>query len=407
MQSSQGSPGVASDLPDVVVAPEVRAISQELLPEVEQLGRHLATRIRDDIPLYADERTIAFETVVASTTANLRHVLGRLAGMPPTDGDAARLTGEDRAVSGVPYDAVLQAYRIGGRFIWELLVSRAPVEAQEVLLRAAADIWAVTDELQEQVTEGYRSALETEVRRDGQRRAVLVGAVLGGDVGESDELWRSAGVLGMGRHGVFVVVSAECPAAGAEALRDVEAVLRRKNLTSAWCLASDFQDGLVQLRPEVGVDALVELLRELAPGRVGVSATFDRLTSAPDALREARTACIAGTPRSAGVVRFDAQPLPVLLATAPLQSEALARSVLGKVLDLPEEDRRMLIQTARVWLACAGSTSTAAKELHLHRNTVRYRLRRVEQLTGRDLAHPASTAEVYVALECARILDLG
>lgn len=405
MQSSKSTAGLASDLPEV--APEVRAISGALLPDADEFGREIAERIRNEIPAYADEHTIAFETVVASTTANIRYVLGRLAGTPPTDHDAARLTGEDRAASGVPYDAVLHAYRLGGRFIWELLVSRAPAEAQEVLLRAAADIWAVTDELQEQVTAGYRSALATQIRRDGQRRSVLVGAVLGGDVGETDELWRSAGVLGMGRHGLFVVVSAECAAAGVEALREVEPLLRRKNLTSAWCLASDFQDGLVQLRPEVDVDALVEVLREPASGRVGVSAPFERLASAPDALREARTACLAGTPRSTEVLRFDAAPLPVLLATAPLQSEAMARSVLGELLDLPEEDRRMLIQTARVWLACAGSTSTAAKELHLHRNTVRYRLRRVEQLTGRDLAHPASTAEVYVALECARILDLG
>ena len=404
MQSTQGSPD-----PGPQVAPEVRAISAELLPDADHFGRQLAERLRAEIPLYADERSVAFETVVASTTANLRYVLGRLAGAPSVDGgdDAARLTGADRAVSGVPYDAVLQAYRVGGRFIWELLVSSAPMEAQEVLLRAAADIWAVTDELQEQVTEGYRSALASQVRRDGQRRAVLVGAVLGGDVGESDDLWRSAGVLGMGRQGEFVVVSAECPSAGAEALREVEPVLRRRNLTSAWCLASDFQDGLVQLRPGVDVDAFLELLRELATGRVGVSAPFERLTSAPDALREARTACLAGTPRSSEVVRFDAGALPLLLATAPLQSEAMARSVLGGLLELPEEDRRTLIQTARVWLACGGSTSTAARELHLHRNTVRYRLRRVEQLTGRDLAHPASTSEVYVALECARILDLG
>lgn len=402
MQSPQGSPDLGQD-----VAPEVRAISAVLLPEADGFGLQLAERIRAEIPLYGDEHTIAFETLVASTRANLRFVLGRLAGAPSMHPDAARLTGEDRAVSGVPYDAVLQAYRVGGRFIWELLVSRAPVEAQEVLLRAAADIWAVTDELQEEVTEGYRRALASQARRDGQRRAVLVSAVLGGDVGESEELWRSAGALGMARQGVFVVASAECPTAGTEGLREVEPFLRRKNLDSAWCLASDFQDGLVQLRPGVDVDAFVDLLRELAAGRVGVSAPFERLTSAPDALREARTACLAGTPRSSEVVRFDAGALPLLLATAPVQSEAMARSVLGELLELPEEDRRTLIQTARVWLASGGSTSTAAKELHLHRNTVRYRLRRVEQLTGRDLAHPASTAGVYVALECARILDLG
>jgi DNA-binding PucR family transcriptional regulator len=42
----------------------------------------------------------------------------------------------------------------------------------------------------------------------------------------------------------------------------------------------------------------------------------------------------------------------------------------------------------------------------VHRNTVRYRLRRFEELTGCDLAKPADAAPAYVALECVRILGL-
>jgi len=44
--------------------------------------------------------------------------------------------------------------------------------------------------------------------------------------------------------------------------------------------------------------------------------------------------------------------------------------------------------------------------LHVHRNTVRYRLRRVEELTGRDLTQPIGVAELHLALEAARILQL-
>jgi DNA-binding PucR family transcriptional regulator len=67
----------------------------------------------------------------------------------------------------------------------------------------------------------------------------------------------------------------------------------------------------------------------------------------------------------------------------------------------------VLLETASTWLAAAGATSTAARELHLHRNTVRYRLRRLEELTGKDLAHPVDAALVHVALQSVNILGLA
>lgn len=123
----------------------------------------------------------------------------------------------------------------------------------------------------------------------------------------------------------------------------------------------------------------------------------------------ARLACAAGTPSSPDVLLFDEHPLAVLLAGAPDQAAALAQAVLGRVLELPGEDCAVLLETARTWLETEGATSTAAQQLHLHRNTVRYRLRRLEELTGRDLMKPIDAAELHVALECVRILgrDVG
>ena len=82
------------------------------------------------------------------------------------------------------------------------------------------------------------------------------------------------------------------------------------------------------------------------------------------------------------MVRFEERPLAVLLAGTPEGAEALARSVLGEVLDLPLDDRQLVLQTARTWLAAAGSTSEAATRLHIHRNTVRHRLGRLDELYG-------------------------
>jgi DNA-binding PucR family transcriptional regulator len=215
------------------------------------------------------------------------------------------------------------------------------------------------------------------------------------------------GSLDLDRGGDFVVVSAECADPGRESLGDVERRLRRHDLTSAWRLDHDHQDGLVGLRTGFGMAELVDALADLTSGRVGVSAPFRALDEAPAARRQARLACLAATPGSRAVLRFEEHPLGVLLASAPERTEALVHSVLGRVLELPREDSSLTIETVRTWLDADGSTSAAAERLFLHRNTVRYRLSRFEELTGRKLSRPSDTTEVFVALEGARILGSG
>lgn len=401
MAGSVAGPGPGRD-----VAPEVRDLSRRLLPEAEALGARMAERVCAEIPLYAEGQLVPLEQLTDSCRDNTRFVLGQLADEPKVSISAPRATGISRAEQGVPYAAVLQAFRVGARFLWEQLVERADPEDHDVLLLAAADIWAVSDELASQVTEAYRAALSDKARRDEQMRAVLVSSLLDGENTAAEDLLESTSALRLQRDGEFAVISAECPAPGQEALPDVERTLRRHNVTSAWRLDHEHQDGLVELRFGFAAEHLVDVLTGLSEGRVGVSAVFRGLAEAPDAWRQARLACCAAAPSSPDVVRFDEHPLPVLLAGAPDQAAALAAAILGPVLVLPGHDRSVLLETAHTWLTAEGSSSVAAEQLHLHRNTVRYRLRRIEELTGRDLAKPVDAAEVFVALECVRILGL-
>ena len=54
------------------------------------------------------------------------------------------------------------------------------VDTRESLLLAAADIWAVTDDLSEQVTDAYQTTIAEHARRAGQMRSALLGTVLDG-----------------------------------------------------------------------------------------------------------------------------------------------------------------------------------------------------------------------------------
>jgi DNA-binding PucR family transcriptional regulator len=187
----------------------------------------------------------------------------------------------------------------------------------------------------------------------------------------------------------------------------VEDVLRDRGVTSAWRVGAELQEGVVALRRDAGLPRLLDEIARFAVARVGLSAVFGTLEGAASALREARLACAAASAHSTEPVRFDEHPLAVLLAATPDAAAALARRVLGRVLEVADSDRAHLLGTMRVWLAEAGSTSAAARRLHVHRNTVRYRLRRLEELTGRDLTAPIDVAEMHVALEASRVLSLA
>ena len=107
----------------------------------------------------------------------MRYILGNLAGHPGVNADAPRRTGAARAERGISYAAVLQAFRLGARFLWETLVDRSAAGERDVLIQAAADIWAVSDDLAAQVTEVYRATAAERARHDTRLRVALLDAL--------------------------------------------------------------------------------------------------------------------------------------------------------------------------------------------------------------------------------------
>jgi purine catabolism regulator len=82
---------------------------------------------------------------------------------------------------------------------------------------------------------------------------------------------------------------------------------------------------------------------------------------------------------------------------------ALTRELLSRVLGpiLSEDEARAssrLVETLRAWLDSGQRPGEAARRLGIHPHTLSYRLRRIEELTGRDLSAPASVTEFWLAL---------
>jgi DNA-binding PucR family transcriptional regulator len=80
------------------------------------------------------------------------------------------------------------------------------------------------------------------------------------------------------------------------------------------------------------------------------------------------------------------------------QLAAFARRTLGPLLDYDESHQTDLLDTLRTYFGCRHDRNRAAGKLHIHPNTVTQRLRRIEQLSGVELAEPSVTLQFSAAL---------
>jgi hypothetical protein len=394
--------------PADVSAPAIAAIGERLLRRADQLATELTDLIRVTEPFYASVGVVPADDLRASVLDNLVHILSQFAGRPTPGLEAPRETGRRRAEQGVPLAVILHAYRIAGKFLWAAILAEAEESSSSptALLEAASDLWFIIDELSGEVTSSYRDTVDERARRDQQTRSAMLDVLLRGDVGDTSLFWESTDALRLPRKGTFVVAVAQTPDAGVESIPKAEDVLRHRGVQSVWRVEVDVHVGVLVLTPRVRIERLCALLTELANAPVGLSQPYDNLDQTPAALRQARLAYRAAVPSRRGLVRYEQAPVAVLLAGAPEAAAMVADAVLGPVLALPPAECESILTTLGVWLAEEGATSEAAAKMHMHRNTVRYRLRRLEELTGRNLAQPTGLAELYLALEATKILGL-
>ncbi|GLW97070.1 PucR family transcriptional regulator [Microtetraspora sp. NBRC 16547] len=187
----------------------------------------------------------------------------------------------------------------------------------------------------------------------------------------------------------------------------VEELLDRRAVAAA---GADGAVALVPLRDHGTAAELAADLRErvavIASGlprarvSVGVSAGLAGASAIRGGTEEAGYARRMAEMRGGGVVTSDEiYTHGLLLATVP---DGVRRSFASRLLDpLFEYDRRHqaeLVLTLATFLDCAGSWNGCAERLHVHVNTVRYRIRRIEELTGKDLSSMTDRVDLFLAL---------
>ena len=415
-------------------------VLRERLPVLTNL---ITSRIEHDIPMYRDPRAVDPGSLHDSVRQNLEYALSAVTSDGASRPGAPSITGRDRARHGVPMAQMLHAYQIGFASLWDAAaeeISQGTWSHLE-LAHSATMLWWTAGEMSAAVTEAYREGMSELSELRERRRSALIEALVNGGGLERGAVWEIASQLGLPRDGLFATVAAEVGEVGAEALPGVATRLREEGIESVWRLQPRMQVGVLSLRPAwtpnpmetppggtalsgtegsgvAGIteanqpeelDVVVGVLTALgASSRIGVSPAYTDLEQTPRAVYLAKVALnsiagpsIEGQPR---VQRFAATPLATLVAAAPEAAVQVARTVLGSLLRLPREEQDVLLDTMEVWLATGGSAKDTAQRLYCHPNTVRHRLRRIADYTGRSVENPAEAVELSTALHALRLL---
>ncbi len=159
------------------------------------------------------------------------------------------------------------------------------------------------------------------------------------------------------------------------------------------------------------LDTLSRALRRLAPGlgdsvlNIGVSQVAG-IGELGGALRSARFALSLPSPEPHGIEHVRLSDSDNLTSSVQLLSvvpdhlrRVFVELVVGRVIEHDTRYNSQLLSTLSAFLDCGGSWVRTAELTHLHLNTVRYRIGRVEELTGRDLSNTADRADLYLALK--------
>src|SRR5271168_5165467 len=271
--------------PGTTTDPHIVELGKLMLARAPKLGVEMADLLCREIEAYRDGTVVTKDHVVESCVANLTFIFESLNREGDVDVSPAEQTGIARSLAGVPLPAVMTAYRIGFRFMWEetLAAARAAAIPTDSILEVTTHVFLAQDTFTQALASAYRQQLTAQILEQEEERSALVEALLSRRITDSQSLWEAADLLRLPTTGPYVVVAAELPAIGKLGLPAIENKLSTRDIRSAWRLLPDLHIGIVHVRIPDTVSTLISVLGQAATARVGVSPPFHDLAETSDA----------------------------------------------------------------------------------------------------------------------------
>jgi DNA-binding CsgD family transcriptional regulator len=355
--------------------------------------------VRSGVPEYARPGDAAYVEHLRIGVEQALTLFLELIGVSAADGEAIvgtfRELGRLEARAGRSLDALQAALRLGGQAAWRVLArdaERAGLDA--ATLAALADVaFTVIHQVAEAAAVGHAEAQQSGDVDTQHYRARLLALLLGDAPARPETVNQLARGAGWRLPGRVVVLAAEPPSrrSTGRLLLPPRVLSDLSSRPARLLVPEDEAPGALRGR------ALTVALR----GRAVAVGPAVPLAEAADSLRWATRAL--GLMRRGVLPRKDllycADHLSTLLlyADEALQ-QALSRRVLAPLAELPAPQRERLTETALAWLQSGRSVATVADRLHVHPQTVRYRLRRLDELFGDRLRDPDCHLDLELAL---------
>lgn len=386
----------------------VDATVEEIYQQVEAYARSHHPALREGLRVHVDN---LFRTVVRCLREGRE---SRPEDFPDTKTQAAR-----RLEAGIELHEFLEAVRISQRCIWHSVLDAVPATraAREVALEMVDDIVQVVEVARSLATESYLQAQQYAfVDQDRRVRDLMEDLLRREHLVDPRKLsmLRSAGLL----DGTpFVVLSAlrvphhdsVADRPGLSAVR----VARARGVVGFAASRNDEIFGVMAVGSGPAAKALDRLRRTMsdlartdAPYSTGVSTTLTDLARVPVGYAEATQArnSLGG---AAGLVSLtEMKPFDYLVLR---DDETAQRVVRPEVWQFLQDDRAggsTLTRTLEEYVACDLNAITTAQRLHLHVNTVYYRLSRVAERTGTDMRSVLNVVDLLIAIRLHRARNL-
>lgn len=346
--------------------------------------------------------------VVAATGRHVVHGRGEL-----TDRDRDRVTARflsaDRfpAVVGDGGQATYTIFPVGPALgsrltMWAVVADGDVTEMSTATVDAFGELATITQVERSRVAEGNRTLRPI---ADDAMRLVATGAT---SQAETQVRLRQAGLDTDLEVAVVVVGTGS---GTSESVEEDRAIVYEATAELEGVVVAQSPQGpvvaLVPCRRDEWEQHLRRVFGRLAPGLgarrlcVGLSdgTSLAGLTGMWEEARHAQQLAALGDEPVSIVAGRELMSHVLLLASVPDDVRKMfATRVLGALVDYDASHGSGLLATVEAFLACSGSWNKAAQQLHLHVNSVRYRIARVEQLTGRDMSRLEDRVDVFLAL---------